>query len=130
MACCPVNSCYLAVAPLANSQCQYVSTNGSSSLNGVATGACAPFGGYGAVVRACGCLVGTNAPGGCGSGCAGSAGIGIGYALNTPLSEMIGGVAKLEGESVCPGTTAYYCPSGQVCKTRDGSAPYCCNGSM
>ncbi|CAD6448910.1 39c75683-5800-4aa7-974d-91c868e9e901 [Sclerotinia trifoliorum] len=129
MACCPVNACYLAVATIAAAQCPLLRTVGSPLLNGLASGVCAVLGGSGAVANACDCLIGTNAPGGCGSGCSGTAGLGIGYALYSPLSGLLGGVAKLAGESVCPGTTGYYCPSGQTCITGTVSAPYCCNGS-
>ncbi|APA15930.1 hypothetical protein sscle_15g107000 [Sclerotinia sclerotiorum 1980 UF-70] len=129
MACCPVNACYLAVAAIASVQCPLPTGPGSPALNGLASGACATLGGSVAVANACNCLIGTNAPGGCGSGCSGTAGVSIGYALYSPLSSLVGGVAKLAGQSVCPGTTGYYCPSGQTCRTGTGPAPYCCNGS-
>lgn len=130
MSCCPLNACYLAVAVLSAVQCPLLKQGNSTLLNAVASGACALLGGSGAVLNACDCLTATNAPGACGSGCTGTSGIGIGYALYSPLSSILGGVAKISGESVCPGTTGYYCPSGQTCKTRTGSAPYCCNDSM
>ncbi|EDN93309.1 predicted protein [Sclerotinia sclerotiorum 1980 UF-70] len=129
MACCPVNACYLAVAAIASVQCPLPTGPGSPALNGLASGACATLGGSVAVANACNCLIGTNAPGGCGSGCSGTAGVSIGYALYSPLSSLVGGVAKLAGQSVCPGTTGYYCPSGQTCRTGTGPAPYCCNGT-
>lgn len=129
MSCCPVNACYFAVAALAPVQCPLLKTVGSPLLDGLASGVCALLGGSGAVKNACDCLVGNNAPGGCGSGCTGSSGIGQGYALYSPLSAILGGVAKLAGESVCPGNDGYYCPSAQTCWTRARSAPYCCTGS-
>ncbi|TEY82416.1 hypothetical protein BOTCAL_0029g00030 [Botryotinia calthae] len=129
MSCCPLNACYLAVAVLSAVQCPLLKTVGSPLLDGLASGVCALLGGSGAVTNACNCLTAANAPGACGSGCTDSSGIGPGYALYTPLSNILGGVAKLAGESVCPGTTGYYCPTGQTCKTRTGSAPYCCNDS-
>ncbi|THV50790.1 hypothetical protein BGAL_0135g00020 [Botrytis galanthina] len=129
MSCCPLNACYLAVAVLSAVQCPLLKTVGSPLLDGLATGVCALLGGSGAVANACNCLTAANAPGACGSGCTDSRGIGPGYALYTPLSSILGSVAKLAGESVCPGTTGYYCPTGQTCMTRTGSAPYCCNDS-
>ncbi|KAF7918660.1 hypothetical protein EAE99_008854 [Botrytis elliptica] len=129
MSCCPLNACYLAVAVLSAVQCPLLKTVGSPLLDGLASGVCALLGGSGAVANACNCLTAANAPGACGSGCTDSRGIGPGYALYTPLSSILGSVAKLAGESVCPGTTGYYCPTGQTCKTRTGSAPYCCNDS-
>ena len=130
MSCCPLNACYLAVAVLSAVQCPLLKTVGSPLLDGLSGGVCALLGGSGAVTNACNCLNAANAPGACGSGCTNSSGIGPGYALYTPLSGILGGVAKLAGESVCPGTTGYYCPTGQTCKTRTGSAPYCCNDSI
>ncbi|KAF7893849.1 hypothetical protein EAF00_007363 [Botryotinia globosa] len=129
MSCCPLNACYLAVAVLSAVQCPLLKTVGSPLLDGLASGVCALLGGSGAVANACNCLTAANAPGACGSGCTDSRGIGPGYALYTPLSSILGSVAKLAGESVCPGTTGYYCPTGQTCMTRTGSAPYCCNDS-
>lgn len=131
MSCCPVNLCLLAVAVLAPVQCPLLKVVGSSLLDGVASGACALLGGSGAVTNACNCLVGSNAPGACGSGCTGTSGVGQGFALYSPLSSLLGGVAKIAGESVCPGAqnTGYYCPSSQICRTRVGLAPYCCNSS-
>ncbi|KAF7885919.1 uncharacterized protein EAF02_004428 [Botrytis sinoallii] len=123
MSCCSLNACYLAVAVLSAAQCPLLKTVGSPSLDELASGVCALLGGSVAVANACNCLTTANAPGACGSGCTDSRGIGPGYALYTPLS------TKLAGESVCPGTTGYYCPTGQTCKTRTGSAPYCCNDS-
>ncbi|KAF7939281.1 uncharacterized protein EAE97_007361 [Botrytis byssoidea] len=129
MSCCPLNACYLAVAVLSAVQCPLLKTVGSPLLDGLSSGVCALLGGSGAVANACNCLTAANAPGACSSGCTDSRGIGPGYALYTPLSSILGGVAKLAGESVCPGTTGYYCPTGQTCMTRTGSAPYCCNDS-
>ncbi|KAM0183068.1 hypothetical protein ACHAPF_000540 [Botrytis cinerea] len=129
MSCCPLNACYLAVAVLSAVQCPLLKTVGSPLLDGLSGGVCALLGGSGAVTNACNCLTAANAPGACGSGCTGSSGIGPGYALYTPLSGILGGVAKLARESVCPGTTGYYCPTGQTCKTKTGSAPYCCDDS-
>ncbi|KAF5868267.1 uncharacterized protein Bfra_007464 [Botrytis fragariae] len=129
MSCCPLNACYLAVAVLSAVQCPLLKTVGSPLLDGLAGGVCALLGGSGAVTNACNCLTAANAPGACGSRCTDSQGIGPGYALYTPLSSILGSVVKLAGESVCPGTTGYYCPTGQTCKTRTGSAPYCCNDS-
>ncbi|ATZ50596.1 hypothetical protein BCIN_06g00930 [Botrytis cinerea B05.10] len=130
MSCCPLNACYLAVAVLSAVQCPLLKTVGSPLLDGLSGGVCALLGGSGAVTNACNCLTAANAPGACGSGCTGSSGIGPGYALYTPLSGILGGVAKLARESVCPGTTGYYCPTGQTCKTKTGSAPYCCDDSI
>ncbi|TGO28416.1 hypothetical protein BPAE_0028g00650 [Botrytis paeoniae] len=129
MSCCPLNTYYLAVAVLSAVQCPLLKTVGFPSLDGLASGICAPLGGSGAVTNACNCLTAANAPGACGSGCTDSRGIGPGYALYTPLSSILGSVAKLAGESACPGTTGYYCLTGQTCKTRTGSAPYCCNNN-
>ncbi|TGO18347.1 hypothetical protein BTUL_0010g00160 [Botrytis tulipae] len=129
MSCCPLNACYLAVAVLSAVQCPLLKTAGSPLLDGLASGVCALLGGSGAVANACNCLTAANAPGACGSGFTDSRGIGPGYAFYTPLSSILGSVARLAGESVCPGTTGYYCPTGQTCITRTGSAPYCCNDS-
>ena len=112
MSCCPLNACYLAVAVLSAVQCPLLNTVGSPLLSGLAGGVCALLGGSGAVINACNCLTAPNAPGACGSGCTGSQGIGPGYALYTPLSSILGGVAKLAGESVCSRITGYYCPTG------------------